>query len=116
MPLQFRYHHIGIPTRKIRKGMTRIKHLRIRVTDHESNPFGIQWMYFDNDCPVPELVRKAPHVAFVVDDLEEALRDRKVIIPPNSPSPGVMVALIEEQGAPVEFLQLRTKRRSRKRK
>ena len=28
------------------------------------------------------------------------------IIPPNSPSPGITVAFIEHNGAPVEFLQI----------
>jgi len=45
-------------------------------------------------------------VAFEVDDLEQALEGRKVIIEPNSPSPGVRVAFIEVAGAPVELLQI----------
>jgi hypothetical protein len=44
--------------------------------------------------------------AFEVDDLEQELKGRKVIIAPNSPSPGVTVAFIEDNGAPVEFLQI----------
>jgi hypothetical protein len=46
------------------------------------------------------------HVAFEVDNLEEALAGKKVIIPPNSPSPSVLVAFIEEAGAPIELLQI----------
>ena len=46
-----------------------------------------------------------PHVACEVEDFVEALTDQKVIIEPNSPSPGVMVAFIEIAGAPVELLQ-----------
>ena len=80
--------------------MVRIQHLKIHATDHESNPFGIQWMKYEPGCRVPELVRKVAHVAFEVEDLEEALRGKKVIIEPNSPSPGVVVAFIEEAGRP----------------
>ena len=47
-----------------------------------------------------------PHVAFEVDDLEQELKGKKVIIEPNSPSPGVTVAFIEDNGAPVEFLPI----------
>ena len=54
---------------------------------------------------LPAIVREVAHVAFEVDDLELALVGKKVIIPPNSPSPGVLVAFIEEAGAPVELLQ-----------
>ena len=46
------------------------------------------------------------HVAFEVDNIEEAIQGKKVIIEPNSPSPGVIVAFIEDNGAPIEFLQI----------
>ena len=105
MSVTYRYHHVGIPTETAVDGMTRLEHLRIACTDHESNPFGIQWMSYDADCPLPTLVREVAHVAFEVDDLAAALAGKKVIIAPNSPSPGVLVAFIEEAGAPVELLQ-----------
>ena len=101
----FRYHHLGMPTRKKVPGMMEIRHLKIHATDHESNPFGIQWMIYGKDCAVPDFVRMMPHVAFEVDDLKAAIKERKVLIKPNSPSPGVMVAFIEEAGFPVELLQ-----------
>jgi hypothetical protein len=101
----FRYHHLGIPVRKKVSGMIEIRRLKIHVTDYESNPFGIQWMLYGKDCKVPNLVRKMPHAAFEVDDLKTALKGRKVIIKPNSPSSGVLVAFIEEAGAPIELLQ-----------
>jgi len=44
--------------------------------------------------------------AFEVDDLDAALIGHKVIIQPNSPSIGVMVAFIEVNGAPVELMQI----------
>lgn len=36
----------------------------------------------------------------------EAIRGRNVIVPPNTPSPGVLVAFIEDGGAPIELLQV----------
>jgi hypothetical protein len=62
-------------------------------------------MKYESECRIPELVRKVAHVAFEVENLQEALRGKKIIIDPNSPSPGVVVAFIEEAGAPIEFLQ-----------
>ena len=110
----FRYHHLGIPARKKVSGMVEIRHLKIHATDHASNPFGIQWMLYGKDCKVPNLVRNIPHAAFEVDDLKTALKGRKVMIKPNSPSPGVLVAFIEEAGAPVELLQFTNKRANRR--
>ncbi len=105
MTVRYKYHHIGLPTEEEVMAMKRIEHLKIHATDHESNPFGIQWMRYDRECALPDLVRKVAHVAFEVDDLREAIRGKKVIIEPNSPSPGVLVAFIEEAGAPVELLE-----------
>lgn len=46
-----------------------------------------------------------PHVAFEVGDLSEAIEGKEVLIEPNSPSEGVTVAFIVDDGAPIEFLQ-----------
>lgn len=100
-----KYHHLGIPTTTPRPGETYLEAFKLFCTDHESNPFGIQWMRFEPDCPLPELVRTVPHAAFEVEDLEAALAGRDVLIAPNSPSDGVVVAFIVEDGTPVEFLQ-----------
>lgn len=67
--------------------------------------FGVEWMRFDPDSPLPDLVKTVPHVAFKVDDLDAALVGQEILIPPNSPSPGVRVAFIVENGAPIEFLE-----------
>ena len=112
MNIQYKYHHLGIPTSVKMPGMIHLKHLKIYATDHESNPFGIQWMLYEEGCPQPELVQKVPHIAFEVDDLQKAIEGKKVIVAPNSPSPGVLVAIIEEAGAPVEFLQIQKAKNS----
>ena len=100
-----KYHHIGIPTTANFEGEIDLPHLKITVTDHENNPFGIQWQRYWEDAPYPDLVKLIPHVAFEVDDLDKALDGQNVIIQPNSPSAGVIVAFIEVNGAPVELLQ-----------
>jgi len=50
-------------------------------------------------------VKTVPHVAFEVDDLARALEGHEILIQPNSPSEGVMVAFVLCDGAPVEFLE-----------
>lgn len=105
-----KYHHIGIPTQTPQPGETYLEKYQLYCTDHETNPFGIQWMRYEQDCPLPELVKVMPHVAFEVDDLQQALTGQEILIQPNSPSPGVLVAFIVCDGAPVEFLQILEKR------
>jgi hypothetical protein len=100
----WRYHHVGIPTQTPRAGELYLAALKVHVSGYESSPYGIQWMRFDADAPYPEIIKTVPHVAFEVDDLAEALKGKEILTPPNSPSEGVMVAMIVHNGAPVELL------------
>ncbi len=82
-----------------------LPHLKMTVSDHENNPFGIQWQRYWDNAPYPDLVKSIPHVAFEVDDLIATIKGHKVIIRPNSPSEGLIVAFVEVNGAPVELMQ-----------
>jgi hypothetical protein len=103
---RMKYHHLGIPTQTPKEGEIYLPVYDIYCTDHESNPFGIQWMRYGDDCTLPRVVQEMAHVAFEVENLEEALEGKEVIIQPNSPSEGVTVAFILENGAPVELLEV----------
>ena len=100
-----RYHHIGIPTNESRAGETHLKHLKVFVFSHDKSEFGVEWMRFEADAAVPDLVRRVAHVAFEVTDLSSEIAGREILIPPNSPSEGVRVAFIVENGAPIELLE-----------
>lgn len=100
-----KYNHIGIPTKVRFAGEIDLPHLKMTVSDHEDNPYGIQWQRYWNDAPYPDLVKSVPHVAFEVADLEAELVGQKVIIEPNRPSEDLLVAFIEVNGAPVELMQ-----------
>jgi hypothetical protein len=76
------------------------------VSGFDDSPYGVEWMRFESDSKLPDLVKRVPHVAFQVDDLEEELRGQEVLIAPNSPSPGVRVAFVVHNGAPIEFLEI----------
>ena len=83
-----KFNHIGIPTAGSFDGELRLPHLEMTVSDHQANPFGIQWQRYWEDAPYPDLVKTVPHVAFEVGNLTAALKDQHVIIEPNSPSRG----------------------------
>lgn len=100
-----KYNHIGIPTTSCFEGEIDLPHLKMTVNDHRNNAFGIQWQRYWENAPYPELVKTVPHVAFEVDNLSVALQGQKVIIAPNSPSEGLLVAFIEVNGAPIELMQ-----------
>ena len=101
----WRYHHVGIPTQSPRPDEVHVPHLLIHVAGFQTSPCGVQWMRFDPSAPYPQVVKTIPHVAFEVDDLAAALVGQEILIPPNSPSAGVKVAMILDHGAPIELME-----------
>jgi len=101
-----KYHHLGIPTKEKLREEVHLEDLKVYVSGFGRSPYGVEWNRFEEDAPYPDLVKTIPHIAFEVEDLEKALKGKNVIIEPNSPSPGVIVAFIEDNGAPIEFLQI----------
>ncbi len=99
------YDHIGIPTDTVRPNETYLERFKVYVSGYETSEYGVEWMRFEPDSPLPELVKTVPHVAFEVEDLEAELRGKSLLIEPNSPSDGVIVAFIVEDGVPIELIQ-----------
>ena len=104
---KWRYHHIGIPTDEPKPDETYLKSYGMHVSGFGSSPFGIEWMRFEPGSPVSELIRTVPHIAFEVDDLDEALADLGISAEITSPSEGVRAAMIVQDGAPVELIEFR---------
>jgi hypothetical protein len=102
--LGWRYHHIGIPTDIPRQDEKYIALFKMYVSGFSSSPYGIEWMRFEAGCPLPEIIRTVPHIAFEVDDLDAALQGQDVVLPTCSPSEGVGAAMIVHNGAPVELI------------
>ena len=54
---------------------------------------------------LPDLVTQVPHLAFQVEDLDREIQDAKILFGPYSPLQGYRVAMIEEQGVPIELVE-----------
>jgi hypothetical protein len=104
---KIKYHHLGIPVTKPIEGEVYLKDYKCYHFGYEKSEFGIELMRYEEDCPLPNIVKTMPHIAFEVEDIYEAIQNRKVIIEPNSPSEGNIVAFIEENGVPIEFIQVK---------
>lgn len=105
MKKNLKYHHLGIPTTVPREGEVYLEKFKVYVVGYDTNPYGVEWMRFEPDSHLPELVKTIPHIAFEVDDLTAEIAGKEILIDPDSPSEGVTVAFIVHNGAPVEFLQ-----------
>jgi len=101
----FTYHHFGIPTKDSHPDEKYTPDFKMTTWGYETSEFRVQWMRFDNDCELHPLIQTVPHVAFLVEDLEEALKGRHVIHGPTEPLEGFRVAFIEDGGAPIELIE-----------
>jgi len=103
----WKYHHMGIPTDKVMSNERYLPHLKMYVSGFDTSPFGIEWMRFDRDCPISEIIKSIPHIAFEVDDIDKefAKHNFEIISEPGIPGEGVRAAMILYNGAPVELIE-----------
>jgi hypothetical protein len=100
-------HHLGVPTNRMMPDEKYLPQFRFYVSGFSNSPFGIEWMRFEKDSMIDQLIQTVPHLAFEVDDIDYELSAHKlkVLTPPNHPGEGIRVAMIEHNGAPVELIQ-----------
>jgi hypothetical protein len=99
------FHHVGIPTARKQPDEIYLESVQLHITDAGRHPHHVEWVRAEEGCPFPEVMKTTAHVAYTVDNLDEALKGQQVIWPPFEPMAGVRVAFILDQGAPVEFLE-----------
>lgn len=102
-----RYHHYGIPTTEKRddESLVEVRGFKFYSTPFEANQWHIQWHRFPEGHGLPELVTQVPHIAFQVEDLDKEIEGCKVLYGPYTPLEGYRVAMIEEQGVPIELVE-----------
>lgn len=103
----WKFHHLGVPTNDLRDNEKYIPSAKVYTSGFSTSPFGVEWMRWEDDSPQPDIIKRLPHLAFVVEDLDRELagRNLKLITPPNAPSEGVRVAMIEMDGISVELME-----------
>ncbi len=99
------FHHVGIPTAEKKDFAGYLEGGKVHYSDCENSPFKVEWLGFDEDSPMPELLKTTPHVAFLVDDLAAELEGKEILLEPFEPFPGLRCAFIIHDGAPIELMQ-----------
>lgn len=102
--LSYEYHHMGIPTTIPRQNEKYSSKFKMYTTDGD-NLFRIQWHRFEKDCPLHPLIQSTPHLAFKVKSIENAIAGKSVLLEPYYPFKDFRVAMVEIDGAPVEFIE-----------
>ena len=100
----YKYHHTGIPTTEKKEGERYSQTFKMYSTPG-NNPARIQWHRFEKDCPLHLLIQTVSHVAFKVQSIDEAIKGMNVILEPYYPFERFRVAMVEVEGAPIEFIE-----------
>ena len=104
-----KYVHTGMPTSQEKKWAGYAAEIGVHFTNPDTDNYGIEWLKFDADSPMPKMVQTNPHTAFQVDDLDAALVGKKILLPPTTLAlfPGLTIAFIDHDGAIIELSQMR---------
>ena len=102
--LTYEYHHMGIPTDQPKPNEKYSPTFKMYTTKGD-NKFRIQWHRYEKGCPLHPLIQTIPHVAFKVNNMEEAIKNMNIILEPYYPIEGFKVAMVEVDGAPVELIE-----------
>ncbi|TWT83589.1 hypothetical protein CA13_50560 [Planctomycetes bacterium CA13] len=105
--MKYPFSHIGIPTTDEKNWDGFYEPGKIHYTDFTKDEYGVEWIKFDSDTPMPEMMQKLPHVAYLVDNIEEAVEGKEILVETFSPGEGVRVAFIIHNGSPVEFMEVK---------
>ena len=100
------FNHVGIVTDQKHAGETFVPDCRAYITDFNSHPYRIEWCRIEAGSTLPEVLKKGLHLAFKVDDLDQEIAGKNVVLPPFSPMEGVRAAFImSDDGVPIELMQ-----------
>ncbi len=99
------FHHFGVPTDQSFEGSAYIEGGKVYATNPEEHPYRVEFLKFDADSPMHELVRTKPHAAFMVDDLAAAVAGKNVIVEPFEATETLRVAFITDGDALIELME-----------
>jgi hypothetical protein len=99
------YQHVGIPITTKKEGMMYWDNLKCWSNKSvDEYDYKIEYLKFEENSPIPEVLQKHPHVAYLVDDMEKYLKEADaVIFPPTEIAPNFKIAFIVKDDTYIEL-------------
>jgi hypothetical protein len=99
------YDHTGLPTDEKQPVEMWVEATRVWVTDPMAHPYKVEYLRYEPDSPVIGPVRDQPHMAFRVDNLDEAMAGCEVLLGPFNATDSLRVVFVLKDGAVFEFME-----------
>lgn len=96
------FNHVGMVLSEKMEGMMYVEPLKVHITDCTQSPNKIEFLYFEADSPLPALMQQQAHIAYAVPNIEEAIKDAKLLFGPYDMG-HMLLAFVEEEGVAIEF-------------
>lgn len=103
--ITYTFDHIGIPTNNPQEGEFYLEDSKCYCTDPTKTKFQVEYMRPEEGCPFPEILLQKPHISYLVEDLEEAIKGEKVVVEPFQPVPHRRLAFIDVEGCLIELAE-----------
>jgi hypothetical protein len=101
------FHHYGVPTQTKQPNEVYMDGMKLHLTDPMSHPFKIEFLRFEADSQVPAPIQNTPHAAYVVDNLEEAMAGKEVILDATDVNDELRIAFVYDNEAVIELMEMK---------
>lgn len=105
--MEYEFSHIGIPTTEEKNWDGFYEPAKVHYTEFDKDKYKVEWVKFEADSPWPKMVTTMPHLAYLVDNIEEAIKGKDILVAPYSPKEGIRVTFIAHNGSPIEFTEVK---------
>ena len=100
------FDHIGLPASEKKNDENWVEATRVWVTNPKDHPFSVEWLRWEPDSPITGPLREQAHIAFRVENLEEASKGMKTLLEPFEVGGFTRVGFYQNaDGSVVELMQ-----------
>lgn len=98
--------HVGVPTTQIMGEETFLEGLKVYITNPDNHPFQYEFLRFVPGTDMPYCIQMEPHVAFKVDDMDEALKSAQEDLY-TIDNPDCLIKFVRVDGAILELTMMK---------
>ena len=101
------FRNVGGPTKKEKEESVYYEGIKTHIVPTETKEFGIEYLRFEKDTPLPQELQTLVHVAYKVDDMDEQLKANRVVVEPRMADENTRIAFIMKDGILMELLEVK---------
>lgn len=98
------FDHVGVTTTVRQPNENWVEQSRVWVTNPHDHPDRVEFLRYEPDSTVPDIIKQNPHVAFKVEALEPYLEGVEIVIPPFTVGDFLEVVFVRKHGLIFEYM------------